>query len=104
MLIALHIDADDWSKLLGIWVAPAGSQGFPECFYPDPDRGLEDGRGRMEVKGDAVPWSAFFWRLQSASPYSAYWSVRDVDGGVSLPELYELLAVEVAESADDLAN
>lgn len=104
MLIALHIDVSDWSKLLGVWVAPAGSSGFPDCFYPDPVNGCEIGRGRMEVKGETVPWPAFFWRLQNSSPYSAYWSVREVDDDVSLPELFESLAVDVANSADDLAD
>lgn len=104
MLIAMHIDVKDWSNLLGVWVAPEGSDGFPDCFYPDPERGLAVGRGRMEVKGAAVNWSAFFWRLQSASPYSAYWSVREVVDDVTLPELFETLAIEVVESAESLAG
>ncbi len=102
MLIALHIDPDDWSRLLGLWAAPDGADGFPDCFYPDPDEGREVGRGRMAVKAERVQWSAFFWRLQSASPYAAYWSVREVSDG-SLPELYERLALEVAGSAKRLA-
>jgi hypothetical protein len=102
MIIALHIDPDDWSRLLGLWVAPDGAAGFPDCYYPDPEDGFEVGRGRMEVKGEQVRWSAFFWRLQSASPYFAYWSVREA-ADAPLPELYDQLALEVAESAEQLA-
>ena len=56
----------------------------------------------MEVKGTTVPWSVFFWRLQTSSPYSAYWSVREVDEDVALPELFEALALEVVQSAESL--
>ena len=104
MLIALHIDPENWARLLGIWVAPQGSTGFPECYYPEPGDGLEAGRGRMEVKGPTVPWSAFFWRLQQASPYSAYWSVREEPDTTNLVDLFEQLAVEVVDSADALAS
>ena len=103
MITALHIDPDDWTRLLGLWVAPDGADGFPDCYYPDPGEGFEVGRGRMAVKGERVQWSAFFWRLQSASPYAAYWSVREV-ADAPLPGLYEELALEVAESAEQLAT
>jgi hypothetical protein len=102
MLVALHIDPNDWSRLLGLWLAPDGAAGVPDSYHPDPDDGLEVGRGRMEVKGDTVPWSAFFWRLKSSSPYSAYWSVHEVPDGPP-SELFERFAVEVAESAHHLA-
>jgi restriction endonuclease-like protein len=104
MLIALHIDPKDWAKLLGVWVAPEEADGFPECYYPEPDDGMEIGRGRMMVKGPAVEWSAFFWRLQQATPYSAHWSVREEPDASSLSELFERLAVEVVDSADALAS
>ena len=104
MLLALHIDVNDWSRLLGVWVAPAGADGFPEHFYPEPDDGLEIGRSRMEVKGDAVPWHEFFEALPEASPYFSYWAVREVDHEGSLAELFEALAPEVAASARALAE
>ena len=104
MLIALHIDPKDWAKLLGVWGAPEDADGFPNCYYPEPDPGMEIGRGRMLVKGPAVEWSEFLWSLEQATPYSAYWSVREEPDGSSLPELFERLAVEVVESADNLAS
>jgi hypothetical protein len=104
MLVALHIDPKNWARLLGIWVAPQGSAGFPICFYPEPGDGLEAGRGRMEVKGTTVPWSAFFWRLQKASPYLAYWSVREEPDTTNLADLFEQLAIEVVASTDALAS
>ena len=58
MLIVLHIDPKDWSRLLGVWRAPAGSDGFPESFYPRPAVGFDTGRHRMEIKGPDLPWSA----------------------------------------------
>jgi hypothetical protein len=103
MLVALHIDPKNWAKLLGVWVAPEGSDGFPECFYPAPAEGFDAGHGRMEVKGAVVPWPEFFGRLAESSPYSAYWSVREEADGVALDELYERLALEVADSAAALA-
>ena len=100
MLVALHIDPSDWSRLLGVWVAPDGAAGFPDWFYPNPDDGFEVGKARMEVKGETVAWSAFFWRLLNASPYSAYWSVHEVPDA-SLPELFKRFALEVIESAEE---
>jgi hypothetical protein len=104
MLIALHIDPKNWARLLGVWVAPPGSTDFPDCYYPEPGDGLEVGRGWMEGKDPKVAWSAFFWRLQQASPYSAYWSVREEPDTTALEGLFERLAVEVVESADALAS
>lgn len=38
MLVALHVDPKDWSRLLGVWQAPDGSEGFPKAYYPEPAR------------------------------------------------------------------
>ena len=38
-----------------------------------------------------------------SSPYSAYWSVREEADGVGLGDLYEQLALEVADSAAAVA-
>jgi hypothetical protein len=57
----------------------------------------------MEVKGGQVQWAAFFSRLQSSSPYAAYWSVREV-ADVPLPELYDGCHYERALPNDPLAR
>ena len=102
MLVALHIDPNDWSKLLGIWRAPAGPDGRPEAYYPNPVDGLETAQARMDAKGPTVPWSAFFWRLQNSSPHSTYWSTHEMDDG-PLPAAYEMLRAQVVSSAGELA-
>ena len=103
MIVALHIDSKDWPRLLGVWRAPVGVAGFPEAYYPAPDDGFEVGWSRMDTKGEKVPWSAFFWRLQQSTPYSAYWSAQEVDDG-PLSEVFEVWRTRVASSAEALAS
>jgi hypothetical protein len=56
MLVLLHIDPRNWSRLLGVWRAPSTPDEFPECFYPEPGEGSEVGRNRMTLKGYGVSW------------------------------------------------
>ncbi|MCB9382881.1 MAG: hypothetical protein H6513_19515 [Acidimicrobiaceae bacterium] len=101
MLVALHIDPKDWSRLLGVWQAPDGSEGFPKSYYPEPAEGFDIAKGRMETKGLKVPWPAFFWRLEKTTPYSAYWSTHEVDDA-PLPEVFAVLRARVQSSAEAL--
>ena len=78
MRVVMHIDVDDWSRLLGVWVAPPGRDGFPECYYPDPSEGYQKGLHRMRAKGTNLSWEGLFAQLEYSIPYFIYWSLLDV--------------------------
>ena len=103
MFVALHIDVNNWSRVLGIWVAPEGREGFPESFYPAPGDGYEHGLNKMKSKGPNPTWRDWFCQLEDRSSYASYWSAMGVQDG-PVAEVYDQLRQLVHKNATTMAR
>lgn len=104
MLIALHIDPKDWSKLFGIWLVYDSNPNEIVHFYPDNDQGFAVGAGFMELKGSGVSWWDWLRSMDSLLPYYAYWAILEEPNDYEVENLYHQLRREVCANAHEMTK
>lgn len=105
MYVALHLDPDNPSKLLGVWAAPITAGEQPRHFYPtdadgSPSPAFSIGLDRMASWPSIRPragWEKWVRYLASRTPYTAWWEATEVDDDSDLEAIF------VVESASRLA-
>jgi hypothetical protein len=98
--VVLHIDPKRLSHLLGLCVWDTVTA-TPQQYYPGsaPQSAIDTAESWMDRKASMTSWDEFAEYLAEQSPYSAYWSYRDIEATDDLEALYVQLTAEVAASA-----
>lgn len=63
---------------VGVW-----TDAMESYYTPGQEALLREGRGIVEDRGYAVPWSVFAYRKQESTDYRNWWEVVDTTQGLS---------------------